>query len=201
MLIHTEGNQLKTQALAGTTAHGTDAADERDRANALRSSTKDQREHQAVAKFLTNTLEGICTVMIKDPEPTVVRYPEAMHLRTRIHSRLRSPAEPLELAALIHPTPAVCGVPQERASALLASEECARGWYTGSVGWIDADGTSSLSVALRSALLSDQKVTMWAGAGIVAGSDPAAEREEVELKLNAIRNNLTAQPESERHEA
>jgi isochorismate synthase len=201
MLIATDGNQLKTQALAGTIAHGVDPADEHDRANALRSSTKDRREHQAVVRFLKNTLDGICTVMITDPEPTVVHYPEAMHLRTRIHSRLRSPAEPLELAALLHPTPAVCGVPQERASALLAREECARGWYTGGVGWIDADGTSSLSVALRSALLSDGKVTMWAGAGIVAGSDPASEREEIELKLDAVRNNLSATAESERNEA
>lgn len=201
MLLHTEGNQLKTQALAGTIAHGSDAADERERADRLRTSAKDRREHEAVAGFLKNTLDGICTVMITDPEPTVVRYPEAMHLRTRIHSRLRSPAESLDLAALIHPTPAVCGVPQDRAAALLAREERTRGWYTGAVGWIDADGTSSLCVALRSALLSDGKITMWAGAGIVAGSDPAAEREEVELKLNAVRNNLSALSDSERHEA
>jgi salicylate biosynthesis isochorismate synthase/menaquinone-specific isochorismate synthase len=201
MLLHTEGNQLKTQAMAGTIAHGIDPADERDRMNALRTSAKDRREHQAVVGFLKNTLEGICTVMITDPEPAVVRYPEAMHLRTRIHSRLRAPAEPLELAALIHPTPAVCGVPQDRASQLLADEERARGWYTGSVGWIDADGTSSLSVALRSALLSDGEVTMWAGAGIVSGSDPAAEREEVELKLNAVRAHLTAAGDQECNEA
>ncbi len=201
MLLHTEGNQLKTQALAGTIAHGKDPADERERMSMLRTSAKDRREHQAVVGFLKNTLEGICTVMITDPEPAVVRYPEAMHLRTRIHSRLRSPAEPLELAALIHPTPAVCGVPQERASQLLADEESARGWYTGAVGWIDANGTSSLSVALRSALLCDGEVIMWAGAGIVAGSDPAAEREEVELKLNAVRTHLTAAGEAERNEA
>jgi len=201
MLLHTEGNQLKTQALAGTIAHGRNSADDRERAQALRSSAKDRREHEAVAGFLKNTLDGICTVMITDPEPTVVRYPEAMHLRTRIHSRLRSPAEPLDLAALIHPTPAVCGVPQERASALLAQEERTRGWYTGAVGWIDADGTSSLCVALRSALLCDGRITMWAGAGIVAGSDPTAEREEVELKLNAVRNNLNPISQTERSEA
>jgi isochorismate synthase len=195
LLLRTEGGQLKTQALAGTAPRSSDQAEDRARGAALLASPKDRREHQSVVAFLRMKLGELCTDIITDPAPAVVRYPEAMHLRTRLHSRLREPSDALSLAARLHPTPAVCGVPQDRAARILAEEESHRGWYTGAVGWMDTKGDGSFAVALRSALSTDRRVVLWAGAGIVAGSDPAAERAEVELKLDAIRAHLENEAE------
>jgi isochorismate synthase len=190
LLLRTEGGQLKTQALAGTAPRSRDQAEDRARGAALLASPKDRREHQAVVAFLRAKLAELCTELITDPAPAVVRYPEAMHLRTRLHSRLREPSDALSLAARLHPTPAVCGVPQDRAARILAEEESHRGWYSGAVGWMDTKGDGSFAVALRSALAADRRLVLWAGAGIVAGSDPEAERAEVELKLDAVRAHL-----------
>jgi isochorismate synthase len=193
LLVRTEGGQIKTQALAGTAPRATDPAEDRARGTALLASAKDRREHAAVVAFLRAHLEELGTEIITDPAPSVVRYPEAMHLRTRLHSRLKQPTNALALAALLHPTPAVCGVPQKYAAEILDREEEHRGWYTGAIGWMDKKGDGSFAVALRAALANEHRLVLWAGAGIVAGSDPVAERAEVELKLDAVRAHLEAE--------
>src|SRR5579885_3436853 len=92
----------------------------------------------------------------------------------------------LELAGLLHPTPAVCGVPTSTARAIIERNEPERGWYTGGVGWMNADGSGEFAVALRSLLIEGSKLTAWAGAGIVEGSDADAEFDETEFKLGAL---------------
>jgi len=121
-----------------------------------------------------------------------------VHLHTPFRARLREPRHVLELAARLHPTPAVGGTPRELAIDWIRSREpVARGWYAAPVGWFDLDGNGELAVAIRSGVLAGNRAHLWAGAGIVAGSDPDRELAETELKLRAMLGALgvTAEPE------
>lgn len=126
------------------------------------------------------------------PEPEVVRLPNLQHLRTLLRGRLRDGCSLFDLAARLHPTPAVGGMPREAAARIIAEVETFdRGWYAGPLGWADARGDGELVVALRSALLTPgQPARLFAGCGIVARSDPEREFSESELKLRAIRSAL-----------
>ena len=109
------------------------------------------------------------------------------HLATPIHAQLSDARSAVELAGLLHPTPAVGGEPRDAALLVIAElEGLDRGWYAGPVGWMDASEDGEMCVALRSALLRDRRAHLYAGAGIVAASDPAAELAETELKLDAL---------------
>ena len=100
--------------------------------------------------------------------------------------RLRALASVLRVGGVLHPTPAVCGAPCDAARALIERDEPDRGWYTGAIGWMDHAGDGELAVALRSALVAGDEVTVWAGAGIVEGSDADAELAETEAKMGAL---------------
>jgi menaquinone-specific isochorismate synthase len=116
-----------------------------------------------------------------------------LHLNTPVRGQLRTDIHVLELAAALHPTPAVGGVPAAAAARWVAREPHARGWYAAPVGWFDDQGDGDFAVALRSALATDRRVCLWAGAGIVAGSDPDTEMQETELKLDAMLETLHRQ--------
>ncbi|MGZ5420091.1 MAG: chorismate-binding protein, partial [Solirubrobacterales bacterium] len=126
-------------------------------------------------------------------EPGVIKVANIQHLATPIRAQLAEPRSAVELAGLLHPTPAVGGEPGEAALAAIDElEDMDRGWYAGPVGWMDAAEDGEFCVALRSALLRDRTAHLYAGAGIVADSDPAAELAETELKLEALLPILTA---------
>ena len=115
------------------------------------------------------------------------------HLATPIRAQLAAPVEAIELAGLMHPTPAVGGEPSAAALGLIpALEGLDRGWYTGPVGWTDAAGDGEFCVALRCALLRGNVARCYAGNGIVRGSKPAAELAETEVKLQALLPLLTS---------
>src|SRR5690606_34518761 len=116
-----------------------------------------------------------------------IRVANIQHLATPIRAQLAEPQSAIELAGRLHPTPAVGGEPPEAALAAIAElEELDRGWYAGPVGWMDAAEDGEMCVALRSALLRDRTAHLYAGGGIVADSDPAAELAETEVKLGAL---------------
>jgi salicylate biosynthesis isochorismate synthase/menaquinone-specific isochorismate synthase len=120
-------------------------------------------------------------------EPELVRVANIQHLATPIHAQLSDPRSAIELAGLLHPTPALGGEPRDAALALIPDlEEMDRGWYAGPVGWMDAAEDGELCVAIRSALIRDRTAHLYAGGGIVAESDPAAELAETEVKLDAL---------------
>ena len=121
-------------------------------------------------------------------EPEVIKVANIQHLATPIHAQLAEPRSAVELAGMLHPTPAVGGEPRAAAlsSAIAELEPLDRGWYAGPVGWTDATEDGEFCVALRSALLRDRTAHLFAGAGIVADSDPEAELAETELKLDAL---------------
>jgi len=186
LLVEKRGQAIHTQAIAGTARRGGSEAEDRELARRLADSSKDRREQQAVTRAIGEILAPLTDELQFSDRPEVMPLPEAFHLHTPIRGHLRVPTSALEIAGMLHPTPAVCGLPRSVALDLLAREERERGWYTGAIGWLGADGDGAFAVALRAALVDGPRTTLWAGAGIVAGSDPAAEYEETELKMRAM---------------
>ena len=146
-----------------------------------------REEHAIVARRIERTLRPHAVWMAAAGEPELVRIANIQHLATPIRAQLTDPIEALELAGLMHPTPAVGGEPVAPALHLIpALEGLDRGWYSGPVGWTDATGDGEFCVALRCALLRGGIARCYAGNGIVRGSDPATELAETEVKLQAL---------------
>lgn len=187
-LLRLEAGQIEADALAGTAPRGHSKAHDDSLARELAQSAKDLREHRIVADAIRNALSPIATEVTAPSEPTVLRLPEAHHLHTPVRARLAgdSKAALFDLAARLHPTPAVCGAPRAKAFQQLATEEPDRGWYGGAVGWVNGAGDGELAVALRAALLDEKAAHVWAGAGIVEGSSSERELDETERKMSSI---------------
>jgi salicylate biosynthesis isochorismate synthase/menaquinone-specific isochorismate synthase len=192
LLVRREGATAATVALAGSTRRSADPAVDDHLGERLLRSAKDRSEHDIVARRIERALRPHSIWVGSEPEPQVVRVANIQHLATPIHAQLSEPRSAVELAGLLHPTPAVGGEPRESALPVIGElEGMDRGWYAGPVGWMDASEDGEMCVALRSALLRDRRAHLYAGAGIVAGSDPAAELAETELKLDALLPLLT----------
>lgn len=154
---------------------------------------KSRREHAFVADAVAETLRLWCDDVRSEPQAHVIQAGPVRHLATTIEGRLSRPAHVLELAGALHPTPAVCGVPLHRASEFIAEHEgFDRGWYAGPIGIVHPDGSGTIAVALRCALVHADGIDCFAGAGIVEGSIPEEERLEVDLKMSAVRSALAA---------
>jgi salicylate biosynthesis isochorismate synthase/menaquinone-specific isochorismate synthase len=187
LLVRRRGAGAATVALAGSTRRSADPAVDDHLGEQLLHSVKERQEHAIVARRIERELRRLAVWVEAADEPELVRVANIQHLATPIHAQLSEPRSALEIAGLLHPTPAVGGEPRDRALAAIAElEGMDRGWYAGPVGWMDAAEDGELCVALRSALLRDRTAHLYAGAGIVADSDPAAELAETELKLEAI---------------
>jgi len=186
-LVQVDGRSVSTAAIAGSIARGAGTSTDEARAQALLASDKDRREHRIVVDAIVAALQPLCTALTVAPAPEVLRLPNVQHLRTPIAGRLAARTHILDLVARLHPTPAVAGHPRAAALAALPLHEgLERGWYAGPVGWFDAAGDGRFDVALRSALVRQRHAVLFAGAGIVAGSDPAAELAETRLKLQPL---------------
>jgi isochorismate synthase len=187
LLVRRSGASLSTVALAGSTRRSSDPSIDDHLGEQLLRSDKDRREHQIVAERIVRALRPHAVWVEPAPEPGIVKVANIQHLATPILAQLAEPRSAVELAGLLHPTPAVGGEPWFAAAAAIADlEGMDRGWYAGPVGWMDATEDGEFCVALRSALLRDREAHLYAGGGIVAGSDPAAELAETEVKLEAL---------------
>jgi len=187
LLVRRSGAGVASVALAGSTRRSADPAVDDHLGEQLLRSVKDRREHEIVARRIGRVLGPRSVWVEAAPEPELIKVANIQHLATPVRAQLAEPLSAIELAGLLHPTPAVGGEPRE--SGLAAIEELERmdrGWYAGPVGWMDAAEDGEFCVALRSALLRDRTAHLYAGAGIVADSDPAAELAETELKLEAL---------------
>jgi isochorismate synthase len=187
LLVRRSGGRAFSQPMAGSVARGaTDAEDER-LARQLEDSSKDKVEHRVVSDFVVEALRPFARE-VTAPAPEVVRFTNIQHLATSVSAELlEPPADALELAAALHPTPAVGGWPRDAADALIDKlEGMERGWYAGAVGWIDARGDGEFAVALRCGLLWEDGARLYAGVGVMPDSDPALELEETELKFKAL---------------
>jgi menaquinone-specific isochorismate synthase len=175
--------QVITEAVAGTLRFG--AGDNLEvSARQLLESAKDRAEHELVVRHLLEALAPVCKVRSLDPE--VMRLPHLLHIRTDIRG-LAMNAHVLDLVSRIHPTPAVGGSPRAEAMDWIRRlEPESRGWYAGGVGWVDADGDGEFAVGIRSIAIRGNQARVFAGAGIVEGSDPEQEWNETELKMQGM---------------
>ncbi len=187
LLIRRSGAGASTVALAGSTRRSSDPAIDDHLAEQLLRSDKDRREHRIVADEIVRSLRPHAVWVEAADEPEVVKVANIQHLATPVIAQLAEPRSAIALAGLLHPTPAVGGDPGPAArEAIVELEGMDRGWYAGPVGWMDATEDGEFCVALRSAILRDREAHLYAGGGIVAGSDPAAELAETEVKLEAL---------------
>lgn len=186
-LIDVRGDHVETSALAGSAPRGCDPAEDDRLGRALCESKKDQSEHAVVVRALREALAPFCSVLDVPEAPRLLRFDGIQHLETPLVGTLQHATSVLELAGHLHPAPSVGGAPRAAALEWLArEEELDRGWYSGAVGWVDASGCGEFCVALRSGLLVPGEARLFAGAGVVEGSDPDAELRETELKLRAL---------------
>jgi salicylate biosynthesis isochorismate synthase/menaquinone-specific isochorismate synthase len=187
LLVRRDGAGAATVALAGSTRRSADPAVDDHLGEQLRGSAKDRGEHEIVVRRIERILRPHAVWVEAGGDPEVVRVANIQHLATPIRAQLAEPLSAIELAGLLHPTPAVGGEPRDVALAAISElEPLDRGWYAGPVGWMDAAEDGEFCVALRSALIRDRVAHLFAGAGIVADSDPASELAETELKLDAL---------------
>jgi len=178
--------------MAGSVARGANEAEDDRLARELVDSAKDNAEHRIVSDFVVDALRPFSRRVEARP-PEVVRFTNIQHLATTVTAELADPAaDVLDLAAALHPTPAVGGWPRAEANTLIDElEGMERGWYAGAVGWIDGQGDGEFAVALRCGLLWEDGARLYAGVGVMPDSDPARELEETELKFKALLMALT----------
>jgi menaquinone-specific isochorismate synthase len=187
LLVRRAGAGAQSVALAGSTRRSSDPAVDDHLGEQLLRSDKDRREQRIVAERIVRALRPHSVWVETAPEPEVVKVANIQHLATPIIAQLAEPRSAIALAGLLHPTPAVGGEPWPVAAVSIADlERMDRGWYAGPVGWMDATEDGEFCVGLRSALLRDREARLYAGVGVVAGSDPAAELAETEVKLQAL---------------
>ena len=190
LLIEREGDRVASHPLAGTTPRTGDPTVDARLANELRSSAKNQVEHRVVIDMVHDTLLPWCSYLDWQPEPEVVAVANVQHLGTRVEGRLSDPyPHVLDMVRLLSPTPALGGHPRDAALRLIETHEgLERGRYGGAVGWCDRDGNGTWAVAIRCAEFSADRRTarLFAGGGIVADSEPAAELAETQSKFQAM---------------
>jgi isochorismate synthase len=192
LLVSRRRDRVRSMPLAGTAPRAGDPDEDLANAEALAASAKDREEHAIVVAAVAEVLGGFCDDLTFDAEPVLEPTANVWHLATRFEGKLRDlSVTSLDLVAALHPTPAVCGTPETAArSCIERSETFDRGAYAGPVGWVDARGDGDWAIALRCAELEGARATLFAGAGIVAGSDPASELDETDRKFRAFLDSL-----------
>jgi len=182
-LVRRTGDRVVSEAVAGTRARGdTDEADAALR-DELMQSPKERREHAFVQEAIREELEGLCTAVDGPDAPSDLALARGRHLHARLTGTLRDGTSTLDLLDALHPTPAVGGVPTDAAlTAIRTQEPFDRGWYAGPVGWI-GENAAEFAVAIRSGLVQNASLALFSGAGIVDGSVPEREWDEIEQKI------------------
>ena len=188
LLVERRGDSVRSHPLAGTFPRSGDPHADELLAAQLVASVKDQREHRFVIDEIDRVLRARCTSLDVPAEPSIMQLRNVLHLGTEIAGTLRPPGPTaLELVAALHPTPAVAGTPTAEALAWLDEHEgMVRGRYAGPVGWVDSSGDGLFAVGIRSAEVDGTCARLFAGVGIVEGSDPRRELVETQLKLQAL---------------
>ncbi len=187
-LVRVSHGIVSARVLAGSIGRGTDAEADHDAALALATSTKDLDEHRFAVQSVLASLSGHATGVVASELPFALKLPNIWHLASDVEGTLSDGSSALDLAAALHPTAAVAGAPREAALGVIRDlEPIDRRRFAGPVGWVDAHGGGKWAIALRSAEVArDGRITAYAGAGIVADSDPARELAETRLKFRPI---------------
>jgi menaquinone-specific isochorismate synthase len=194
LLIRQAGRQVSALVLAGTAPRGGDPEEDEALGSGLLASAKDTEEHAYAVASMRDALGPLCDSLDVEARPALLKLPNLQHLGTWVRGTLApnsAPRSALGLAAAVHPTAAVCGTPTGAALELIRElEHMDRERYAGPVGFVDADGNGEWGIALRCAQLSGRTARLFAGCGIVAGSDPAAELAEAQVKFRPMRGAL-----------
>jgi isochorismate synthase len=194
-LVELHGSTVRADCLAGSYRRGVTEVEDRALGAALLSDDKERREHAIVVRTLCESLREICSDLQASETPSLRRMANVQHLHTPIKATTNGDRHVLELVERLHPTPATAGLPRQSSLCLIRRHEpFGRGWYAGPIGWLDAKGNGEFAVALRSALVSGNEASLYAGCGIVSGSDPAREYDESAIKLEAMLWALGAEP-------
>lgn len=197
LLLRVSGGEVFTHPLAGSAKRGGEPAQDRQVARDLLASRKDQHEHRLVIDEIRRVLTPHCRELAIPANPTLMSTDTLWHLGTPIAGQLHpGQASVLSLACQLHPTPALCGYPTELARQfILEQEPFRRALFSGIVGWCDSQGNGEWAVVIRCGVLDGHQVELFAGAGIVAGSDPAMEWAETGTKLGTMLKALGLSPE------
>ena len=192
-LARVVGGRVETMALAGSAPRGSTVAEDERLASQLLTLEKTAQEHVLVSAGIRSTLEPLTARLDMPEQPQILKLPNVQHLLTPIGGDLLAGTGVLDVVAALHPTAAVAGEPRDAAiSAIRRYEQLDRGWYAGPIGWIGSDGSGEFAVALRSAVVEGTQATLFAGCGIVAGSDPEAEFLESGWKLQVMLETLSS---------
>ena len=183
-LFKLEGRDITSEVIAGTRPRSENVETDRAYSEALLNSEKDQREHDIVRKAMRQKLHLLCDHLEIQDDAELLLLERKQHLISRISGRLAKGKNGADLLSSLHPTPAVGGYPRENAlREIRRLEPFSRGWYASPVGWV-SENACEFAVAIRSGLVQDSKVSVYSGAGIVAGSDPREEWQEIENKIS-----------------
>lgn len=188
LLVSRQGLRVCSHPLAGSARRSADPTEDASAAQALLGSAKDHDEHRYVVEAIVEALTPWCRDIRAPQRPELHSTASMWHLGTRIEATLRDPSTPVaKLLAALHPTPAVCGTPRDDAMySIRRLEPNPRGFYAGALGWMDADGDGEWYVAIRCARVQGAQAQVFAGAGIVSGSQPALEVAETAAKFGAL---------------
>lgn len=186
-LLRIRDGHLLTEAIAGSAQRGKTAGEDAQHARALLESKKDLHEHICVRDSILRRLARVGVEGRAEPSPQLLLLANVQHLRTRIEAEVGESVHLLDILPEMHPTPAVGGSPREKAVPCIAGlEQIERGLYAGVVGWFNHLNEGEMVVGIRSALIEGTLARLYAGAGIVEGSDPEKEMRETEMKLRAL---------------
>lgn len=188
LLLRVSGGEVFTHPLAGSARRASEPAQDEAVARELLASRKDQHEHKLVIDEIRRVLTPNCRELAIPQKPTLMSTDTLWHLGTPIAGQLHgSDASVLSLACQLHPTPALCGYPTDLARQFIREQEpFRRALFSGIVGWCDSQGNGEWAVVIRCGVLDGHQVELFAGAGIVAGSDPAMEWAETGTKLGTM---------------
>jgi len=190
-LYRRKQRELFTEALAGTTTRGLNQEEDRALAQELLEDSKNSHENQLVKEHIVDALAPLSNYVGAEEIPRVFKLSHIQHLHRSIRAELKPGIDDFQLLQALHPTPAVGGLPKEPAMSFIRQREgYARGWYAGACGYFNKY-ESEFAVAIRSALIEPGRINLFAGAGIVSGSEPEAEWVELENKLTTILSILT----------
>jgi isochorismate synthase len=187
LLVRLSGGQVEALGLAGSIGRGATPEDDERLGRELLESAKNRIEHETVVRAIRERLAGATEDLRAPNVPALRKLANIQHLSTEISGRVRPGVDVLELVRRLHPTPAVCGYPQDVAREVITSHErFDRGWYAGPIGWVDSHGEGEFAVALRSALVREDRAWLFAGNGIMGDSEPSSELAEVRLKFRPL---------------
>ncbi|WP_216351432.1 isochorismate synthase [Leptolyngbya sp. 'hensonii'] len=190
-LVSVFNQELVADALAGSAPRGKTRLEDSTFMSDLLVNRKERHEHQLVIQFITQCLQHLGCQLRRSQVPHLLQLSNIQHLRTLIRAHVPPGVHLLEIVSQLHPTPAVAGLPREMTCTYIRQlETFDRGLYAGPLGWLDHRGNGEFIVGIRSALVQDRQARLYAGAGIVQGSDPDRELSEIHLKLQAILNAL-----------